>query len=47
MFCASDLDEALKALQEDTKGDCDQEQATAGANESHSGEEEEEEEEVI
>ena len=47
MFCASDLDEALKVLQEDTKGDCDQEQATAGANESHSGEEEEEEEEVI
>ncbi|KAL9632316.1 MAG: hypothetical protein Q9204_003846 [Flavoplaca sp. TL-2023a] len=44
-FCASDLDQALKALQEDTKGDCDQEQATAGAKESGSGEEEEEEEE--
>ncbi|KAL8880337.1 MAG: hypothetical protein Q9198_002232 [Flavoplaca austrocitrina] len=45
MFCASDLDQALKALQEDTKGDCDQEQATAGAKECGSGEEEEEEEE--
>lgn len=51
MFCASDLDEAMKALQEDPKGESDQEQATAGAKESASGEEddveEEEEEEVL
>lgn len=53
MFCASDLDQALKALQEDPKGESDQEQTTAGAKESGRGEEddveeeEEEEEELI